>query len=71
VNKGDDLANDIASTGSGLDCGHGHTSCCTLPALAASPQPPASASQPVTPVEGILRTLAQALPERPQWVRFA
>ena len=66
-----DLANGTAPTVSDFDCGHCQTSCCTLPALAASPQPPAIASHPATPVEGSLRTLAQTPPERPQWLRFA
>ena len=71
VSKGDDVANGAAPTGSDFDCGHCHTSCCTMPALANTPQPLAIASHPVTPVEGILRTLAQTPPERPQWLRFA
>ncbi len=71
VNNGDAPVNGAAPIGGDFDCGHCHTSCCTLPALAARPQPLAIASHPVTPVEGTLRTLAQAPPERPQWVRFA
>jgi hypothetical protein len=29
------------------------------------------ASHPVTPVEGVVRTLAQSPPERPQWLPLA
>ena len=71
VNQGDDLTNSAAPAGSDFDCGHCHTSCCAMPASVASPQPPAIASHPVPPVEGIVRTLAQTPPERPQWARFA
>ena len=71
VNKGDDLATGAAPTGSDFDCGHCHTLCCTLPERAASRQPRASASHPVTPGAGTVRTLAQTPPERPQWARFA
>jgi hypothetical protein len=74
VSTGDAPANGAAPTGSDFDCGHCHTFCCTLPALAARLQPLAIASHPVAPVApvgGTLRTLAQTPPERPQWVRFA
>ena len=66
-----DLANGAAPAASDLDCGHCHTSCCAVPAFAASQHAQTIASQPVTPVEGSARTLAQTPPERPQWVRFA
>lgn len=71
VIAGDVPADSTAPTGSDFDCGHCHTSCCTLPSLAARPQPFATASHPVTPVDGALSTLAQTPPERPQWLRFA
>lgn len=71
VSMGDDQANAAGPTGSDFDCGHCHTSCCNLPALANTPLPLAIASHPVTPGESILRTLAQTPPERPQWLRFA
>jgi hypothetical protein len=54
-----------------FDCGHCHSSCCSMPAPVGTLTPLAIASHPVTPVEGIVRTLAQNPPERPQWVRFA
>ena len=71
VDKGDDLASGAAPTGSDFDCGHCHTGCCAMPGLVASPQPLAIASPLVTPIKGVVRTLAQTPPERPQWLRFA
>jgi len=54
-----------------FDCGHCHGSCASMPALAGDMTPLTLASHPVTPVEGIVRTLAQSPPERPQWLPLA
>jgi hypothetical protein len=48
-------------------CGHCHGSCASMPTSAGKMAPIALASHPMTPVEGVLRTLPQSPPERPQW----
>ena len=71
LNKAKDLGSSAAPTGNDFDCGHCHTPCCAMPALAYTPPPLAIASNQITQVEGIVRTFVQNPPERPQWVRFA
>lgn len=66
-----DPAGKDAPAGADLDCGHCHASCCSMPAPVDTLRPLAIASHPVTGAEGIVRTLAQSPPERPQWARFA
>ncbi len=60
-----------ASTAADFDCGHCHGTCASMPAPLGDTSPLALASHPVTPVEGIVRTLAQSPPERPQWLPLA
>ena len=66
----DDTAGKTLS-GSDLDCGHCHGSCSGMPAPLNGVMPLAVASHPVTPVEGIVRTLTHSPPERPQWAPLA
>ncbi len=54
-----------------FDCGHCHSTCCSLPAMIGAPVSPLLAAEPLAPVHGPVRTLAQNPPERPQWLRFA
>jgi len=54
-----------------FDCGHCHGTCASMPAPVGDISPLALASHPVTPGEGIVRTLAQSPPERPQWLPLA
>src|SRR3990167_6821991 len=60
-----------APAGFDFDCGHCHGTCASMPAPVGDTSPLALASHPVTPVEGIVRTLAQSPPERPQWLPLA
>lgn len=55
-----------------FDCGHCHSTCCSLPALTVGTlASPLVAAQPMASAHGPVRTLAQNPPERPQWLRFA
>ncbi len=54
-----------------VDCGHCHGTCASMPAAVGDVSPLALASHPVTLVAGIVRTLAQSPPERPQWLPLA
>lgn len=54
-----------------FDCGHCHGTCVSLPAPVGDMSPLPLASHPVTPIEGVVRTLAQSPPERPQWLPLA
>jgi hypothetical protein len=42
-----------------------------MPAVMDETTPLALTSHPVTPVDGIVRTIAQSPPERPQWLPLA
>lgn len=64
-------ADQKAPAGFDFDCGHCHGTCASMPAPLGDTSPLALASHPVTPVEGIVRTLAQSPPERPQWLPLA
>jgi len=64
-------ADQKAPAGFDFDCGHCHGTCASMPALAADMTPLTLASHPVTPVKGLVRTLAQSPPERPQWLPLA
>jgi hypothetical protein len=54
-----------------FDCGHCHGTCASMPAPVGDVSPLTQASHRVMPVEGIVRTLAQSPPERPQWLPHA
>jgi hypothetical protein len=54
-----------------FECGHCHGSCCSLLAALAGLTVLPIVSHPATPGEGIVRSLVQNPPERPQWLRFA
>lgn len=64
-------ADQKAPAGFDFDCGHCHDTCTSIPAPVNDTSPLALTSHPVTPVEGIVRTLAQSPPERPQWLPLA
>jgi hypothetical protein len=65
------LSDQKAPAGFDFDCGHCHSTCASMPALAGDMTPLTLPSRPVTPAEGILRTLSQSPPERPQWLSLA
>lgn len=60
-----------ASTGYDFDCGHCHGTCASMPAPAGDMTPLTLTSHPTAPGEGVIRTLAQSPPERPQWLPLA
>jgi hypothetical protein len=64
-------ANQSAPAGFDFDCGHCHGTCAGMPAPMDETTPLALTSHPVTPVDGIVRTIAQSPPERPQWLPLA
>jgi Protein of unknown function (DUF2946) len=69
--KDSEPADPSAPAGFDFDCGHCHGTCAGLPAPVGDMAPLTLASHPVTPVEGIVRTLAKSPPERPQWLPLA
>lgn len=50
-----------------FDCGHCHGTCASMPAPSGDMASLTLASHPIAPVEGVVRTLPQSPPERPQW----
>ena len=67
---GDSSAHD-ASAGQQLECSDCHAGCCSLPEAPRHLTALAVAMQAFTPDDGMVRTLAQNPPERPQWLRLA
>lgn len=60
-----------APAGFDFDCGHCHGSCAGMPVLADDLGPLDVNSHSFEPVEGIVRSIPQRPPERPQWLPLA
>jgi hypothetical protein len=60
-----------ASAAFDFDCGHCHGTCASMPAPVDDLASLTLASHRVIAIEGIVRTLAQSPPERPQWLPLA
>lgn len=61
-------ADQTASAGFDHDCSHCHCTCAGLTGMGGSVATLTPSSHPLPPVAGVLRTLAQSPPERPQWL---
>ncbi len=54
-----------------FDCGHCHGSCAGMPVLGDDLGSLAVTSHRLEPVDGIVRSIPQSPPERPQWLPLA
>ena len=63
-------ADQSAPAGFDFDCGHCHGTCAGM-CVSMDETPLILTSRPLTPAQGVWRTIAQSPPERPQWLPLA
>jgi hypothetical protein len=71
VEASSDATATLTQASSDMDCGHCHSSCCSMPAPAGPLVFHFSASPPVALIERIARSHVNTPPERPQWLCLA
>lgn len=69
--QGGETTDQGESSGFDFDCGHCHCTCAGMPALHGAMASLTPASHAITLIDGVVRTLPQSPPERPQWLPLA